>query len=385
MAQSSASRLFVAGCGAPGSLRPPDPAAGMPEGHDHACRRPGHRDAGSRLDVWLAEHLPDLSRSRVQALIEAGHVTVDGAAPSRPHARSRAGLDVAVEIPRPQPAALAARGHPAATSCYEDADIIVVNKPAGLVVHPAAGHARGTLVNALLHHCRDLAGIGGELRPGIVHRLDKDTSGVDGRRPRTTRPWRRWSRSSRTATFARSTLAVVRGIPSPPAGTHRDPDRAQPARPQEDVRQPASGRTRRDPLRGRRGRSPRPPWCACGSKPAGPTRSACTWPTSATRSWATGSTAAARGHGRRAARLPRQMLHAHDWGSPTRPPRHAHGRPVPDDMQLSIATSAELRLTCAPRPAVKASALQTRGAQLDNGRALADECSCHNGGGLNDA
>ncbi len=132
--------------------------------------------AGIRLDVWLARRLPDLSRSRIQALIRAGHITLNGQT-FKEHRKTRAGDAIRVlvpppadAVPRPEPIPL--------ELLYEDADLIVVNKPAGLVVHPAAGHPSGTLVNALLQHCPDLAGIGGERRPGIVHRLDKDTSGA---------------------------------------------------------------------------------------------------------------------------------------------------------------------------------------------------------------
>lgn len=128
------------------------------------------------MDVWLEEQVPALSRARIQALIRAGEITVDAQA-IRPHRKVRRDDLVHVRIPAPKPARLDPEDIPLDVR-FEDEDIIVVNKPPGLVVHPAAGHASGTLVNALLAHCRDLRGIGGELRPGIVHRLDKDTSGV---------------------------------------------------------------------------------------------------------------------------------------------------------------------------------------------------------------
>jgi len=133
-------------------------------------------DAGVRLDLWLSRRLPDLSRSRIQALLKAGHVTVDGE-PGKGARTTRAGARVQLEIPPPAAAGPLPEAIPLRI-LHEDAQIIVLDKPAGLVVHPAAGHRSGTLVNALLHHCPDLPGIGGELRPGIVHRLDKDTSGV---------------------------------------------------------------------------------------------------------------------------------------------------------------------------------------------------------------
>lgn len=135
--------------------------------------------AGRRLDQWLAEALaPELSRSRLQSLIRSGAVTVSGLVVSEPKYRVAGGETIAVTLPEPEPAA--PRAQPIALSVlYEDGDIIVIDKPAGLVVHPGAGNPDGTLVNALIHHCGDsLSGIGGVRRPGIVHRLDKDTSGV---------------------------------------------------------------------------------------------------------------------------------------------------------------------------------------------------------------
>ena len=132
--------------------------------------------AGERLDRYLASVLPGHSRSQVQRLIEQGHVRVEGRE-ARANLAVKAGDRIAVVIPAPAPATPEAQDIPL-TVLYEDADLIVIDKPAGMVVHPAAGHASGTLVNALLHHVQDLSGVGGELRPGIVHRLDKGTSGV---------------------------------------------------------------------------------------------------------------------------------------------------------------------------------------------------------------
>ncbi len=129
-----------------------------------------------RLDAWLAEEEPEHSRARWQALIKEGLVTVNGRA-AKKNRHLRDGDRVAWEIPEPVEATPQPEDIPL-DILYEDHDLIVINKPAGLVVHPAAGNETGTLVNALLHHCTDLAGIGGEIRPGIVHRLDKDTSGV---------------------------------------------------------------------------------------------------------------------------------------------------------------------------------------------------------------
>ena len=129
-----------------------------------------------RLDRFLEENLPELTRSRIKRLIDDGAVTLDGAQ-SKADNKLRGGESVCVILPQPVPATAAAEAIPLQV-LFEDAFLIVIDKPAGMVVHPAPGHHGGTLVNALLHHCRDLSGVGGELRPGIVHRLDKDTSGV---------------------------------------------------------------------------------------------------------------------------------------------------------------------------------------------------------------
>ena len=131
---------------------------------------------GERLDRYLADAWSDLSRTAVQRLIDEGHVTVNGSRVASSH-RLRAGDAIEVHIPPPQPVELEPEAIPLDV-LYEDADLLVINKPAGLVVHPGAGNRTGTLVNAVLAHAPDLTGIGGELRPGIVHRLDKDTSGV---------------------------------------------------------------------------------------------------------------------------------------------------------------------------------------------------------------
>ncbi|HXG02738.1 MAG TPA: RluA family pseudouridine synthase [Candidatus Binatia bacterium] len=132
--------------------------------------------AGVRLDRWLAEVMPDLSRSRIQALIAEGRVTVEGAVPKAAH-RLRGGERIEVEIPPPPPEEV--EPEPIAlTILHEDDDVLVVDKPAGMVVHPGAGRAGGTLVAAVLAHAPHVAGVGGRRRPGIVHRLDKDTSGV---------------------------------------------------------------------------------------------------------------------------------------------------------------------------------------------------------------
>jgi 23S rRNA pseudouridine1911/1915/1917 synthase len=131
---------------------------------------------GERLDRFLTAVLAGHSRSQVQRFIKEGCVTV-GTRQPRANAQVHTGERVVVSVPEPAAAAAEPEAIPLDV-LYEDGDVIVVNKPAGMVVHPAAGHAAGTLVNALLHHVRDLSGIGGELRPGIVHRLDRGTSGV---------------------------------------------------------------------------------------------------------------------------------------------------------------------------------------------------------------
>jgi 23S rRNA pseudouridine1911/1915/1917 synthase len=133
---------------------------------------PGEAD---RLDRFVSERL-ELSRTRVQALIADGRILVDGR-PARKSERVEEGSSVAVEMPAPETVEIPAEDIPL-TIVFEDAHLLVVDKVAGMVVHPAPGHRTGTLVNALLHHVRDLSGVGGRMRPGIVHRLDRDTSGL---------------------------------------------------------------------------------------------------------------------------------------------------------------------------------------------------------------
>ncbi len=133
-------------------------------------------DAGTRLDKYLASRLTDLSRTQVQRLIQEGRATVANGPLTASH-RVHEGETIDLHVPPPRPSDLAAE--PLALNIlHEDDDLLIIDKPAGLVVHPAPGHPSGTLVNALLFHCRSLSGIGGEERPGIIHRLDKDTSGL---------------------------------------------------------------------------------------------------------------------------------------------------------------------------------------------------------------
>jgi 23S rRNA pseudouridine1911/1915/1917 synthase len=133
-------------------------------------------EAGLRADLFLTGRAIGLSRSQVQRAVEEGMVWVNGT-PVRSGRKLKAGDDVAIRLPEARPSGVLPEAIPL-TILYEDTSLLVIDKPAGMVVHPAAGHSGGTLVNALLHHCRDLSGIGGVLRPGIVHRLDKGTSGL---------------------------------------------------------------------------------------------------------------------------------------------------------------------------------------------------------------
>ena len=131
---------------------------------------------GQRFDRFLDSRCDDFSRSRIQALISEGSATLDGRA-AKPSTRVRLGQTIVVSVPEPKASVLEAQNIPLSI-VYEDGDLLVVDKPAGMTVHPAPGHPDGTLVNAVLAHCPDLEGIGGTVRPGIVHRLDKDTSGL---------------------------------------------------------------------------------------------------------------------------------------------------------------------------------------------------------------
>lgn len=179
--------------------------------------------ARSRIDQWMAGELaPDLSRARIQSLMKAGAVIVDGKPVTEPKTRLAGGETVTVRIPEPEPAAPAAEAI-ALDILHEDDQLIVINKPAGLVVHPGAGNPAGTLVNALIHHCGDsLSGIGGVRRPGIVHRLDKDTSGVMVV-AKTDTAHRALSEAfadhGRSGDLERAYWAIVWGLPARMAGT----------------------------------------------------------------------------------------------------------------------------------------------------------------------
>jgi 23S rRNA pseudouridine1911/1915/1917 synthase len=165
---------------APEPQAPPRPPLVPPSGRQIFVV--GLAGAGERLDRYLGQAAGErrvaLSRTRLKALIEAGEVTVDGSVARDPATRLAEGARIAFEAPPPQDSPLVGEDLPLDV-VYEDEHLIVIDKPAGLVVHPAPGHARGTLVNALIRHCgASLSGVGGVRRPGIVHRLDKDTSGL---------------------------------------------------------------------------------------------------------------------------------------------------------------------------------------------------------------
>jgi len=178
-------------------------------------------EAGNRLDRVLAARVAELSRSRLKALIEGGQVSVAGRVVRDPSYHVKAGETVAVNVPPAAPAEPEAENIPL-DIVYEDDAIIVINKPAGLVVHPAAGHSSGTLVNALIAHCgASLSGIGGVKRPGIVHRLDKDTTGIliaaktDRAHKSLTK---QFADHGRTGALRRAYVALVWGAPKLPSG-----------------------------------------------------------------------------------------------------------------------------------------------------------------------
>jgi len=194
----------------------------MAEAIEKAAFRVEPVEAGRRLDAFLARCAPDISRSRHKALIKGGQVTVDGRVERDPNRRVAAGEVVEIAIPPSEPADPTAEDIPIAV-VYEDDDLIVIDKPAGLVVHPGAGNWSGTLVNALIAHCGEsLSGIGGVRRPGIVHRLDKDTSGLlvaaknDGAHQSLAA---QFADHGRTGGLVREYDALVWGVPNPPIAT----------------------------------------------------------------------------------------------------------------------------------------------------------------------
>jgi 23S rRNA pseudouridine1911/1915/1917 synthase len=172
--------------------------------------------SGERLDAWLARKVPGQSRSRLQDLIEKGHVQLDGHS-ARPAARLRSGQVVHLRLPEPAPAVPAPEDIPV-TILYQDPRLLVLDKPAGIVVHPGAGTPSGTLVNALLYHVRDLSGVGGVLRPGIVHRLDRGTSGVL-LVAKDDEAHRALARQFASRSVEKEYLALVLGVPARRQGT----------------------------------------------------------------------------------------------------------------------------------------------------------------------
>jgi len=178
-------------------------------------------EKGERIDRYLSQHLPDLSRSRIQQLIEQGQVQVNANVCTSKKATVQMGDRISLTIPDARPLDLQPEAIPL-DILYEDDQLIIINKPAGLVVHPAAGHESGTLVNALLAHCPDLAGIGGVQRPGIVHRLDKDTTGAIAI-AKTDFAHQHLQAQLKAKTARRQYLGVVYGSPSTDSGTIDQP------------------------------------------------------------------------------------------------------------------------------------------------------------------
>lgn len=176
---------------------------------------------GQRLDIYLVSRLPEFSRSRLQGLIKDGFVRIDGQVITKPSRELELGEQVQLRIPPPAPVGL--KGEDIQLDIvFENHDLLVVNKPAGMVVHPSPGHDRGTLVHAVLGHAPDIAGIGGEERPGIVHRLDKDTSGliVIAKNEQTHRALQD---QFRNRSVEKIYLALVDGAPPTPAGRVETP------------------------------------------------------------------------------------------------------------------------------------------------------------------
>jgi 23S rRNA pseudouridine1911/1915/1917 synthase len=178
-------------------------------------------EKADRIDLYLSQHLPDLSRSRIQQLIEQGQVQVNDKICTSKKITVQSGDRIFITIPEPKPLDLQPEAIPLDV-LYEDDSLIIINKPAGLVVHPAAGHESGTLVNALLAHCTNLAGIGGVQRPGIVHRLDKDTTGAIAI-AKTDQAHQHLQAQLKAKTAQREYLGVVHGAPSAESGTIDQP------------------------------------------------------------------------------------------------------------------------------------------------------------------
>jgi 23S rRNA pseudouridine1911/1915/1917 synthase len=174
------------------------------------------KDVRLRLDLYLLKKSPALSRSRVQRLIQDGLITVNGQT-VKPSYRVHLDDRIRIDLPPPTPLEIKPEAIPLEI-VYEDAHVLVVNKPAGMVVHPAPGNFTGTLVHALLHHCRDLSGIGGKERPGLVHRLDKETSGLLVV-AKTEQAHKALAAQFKAHTVTRRYTALVHGIPKAHRGT----------------------------------------------------------------------------------------------------------------------------------------------------------------------
>ena len=183
------------------------------------------QDAGSRLDLFLSRMDLELSRNQVQRLIENGHIRVNGD-PQKASYRLRSGERISLFLPPPPPDELSPEPLPL-NIIFEDEHLIAVNKPPGLVVHPAAGHRHSTLVHGLLHHCGHLADLGGPFRPGIVHRLDKDTSGILVV-AKNNLAYRHLSRQFKGHRIYKEYSTLVYGRPRQPSGQFTDPIRRHP-------------------------------------------------------------------------------------------------------------------------------------------------------------
>ncbi len=183
-----------------------------------------------RLDIFLTEQVPNLTRSRIQNLIRDGHVLVNGSVPFKTGQMLEGGEEIQLTEPEVEPSTMSAEDIPL-DIVFENDDLLIINKPAGMVVHPAVGHASGTLANAALYHDPDLEGVGGEKRPGIVHRLDKDTSGlIVVAKNDSAHQWLQDQFKDRTV--GKTYLALVDGHPPTPNGRieapiGRDPSHRQ--------------------------------------------------------------------------------------------------------------------------------------------------------------
>ena len=243
-------------------------------------------DAGARLDAWLAGQLEGVSRSAAARLLEEGQVTCGGRSAAK-NTRLQGDETVCVTLPDPEPVDVVPQNIPL-DIVYEDEDVIVVNKPKGLVVHPAPGHPDGTLVNALLYHCGDsLSGIGGELRPGIVHRIDRDTSGLIIA-AKNDYAHQKLSAQLQDHTLARTYECVVVGNLKEDSGTVDAPIGRHPVD-RKKMAVVANGRsavTHWEVI----ARYPGFTHVRCRLETGRTTRSGSTWPTWATRSWGIPST-----------------------------------------------------------------------------------------------